>query len=146
MQVEWAANNSTYTLICACRYINFPAADESDDNYLQPISGNVLVEIDGRFYLAYVSAHLTKHGTQKTELILKDAISLFDLKRYTLIRNKGRSFIADLTSVIKSGFLVTMHFYLRMATAPFNYFFKTDEFHRIVNLNAKCMFFTYDDK
>jgi hypothetical protein len=129
MQVEWTANGCSYKLICPCRYINFSHV-KNDKPYIQPISGNVLVEIDNRFYLAYVSVHVTEHGTERTELNLKEHVSLFNLKRYPLTPLKYPGLFRR--NIIP--FLLLT--YLRLVTLPFSNFFNTDEFCRVISFDA----------
>ena len=133
MQVEWKINSASYKLICPCRFINFPNPNKNDNRYIQPISGNVLVEYEHRFYIAYVAAHVTKKCAEKTELILRDRISVLRLKHYPF-RLRPRSALRSI-----------MYALIQLVTAPFSYFFTTDEFYRVINLNAKCTFFTYDE-
>jgi len=131
MQVVWEIGDISYKLICPCRYINFSNDNKTDQRYVQPISGDVLVEHNDQFHLAYVSAHVTPDGTQKTELILKDKTSLFELKHYNLYRRKLIPSMA--------------YWFLKVVTAPFSFFLTTDEYCRVIDIDAKCTFFTYSE-
>ena len=133
MQVEWIIGDVSYKLICPCRYTNFPHPKQNDERYIQPISGNVLVENENRFYLAYVSTHVRANGAERTELILKDRVSLFRLKHWTLYRRRTKPFV------------LLAHWFIRLVTVPFSLFFITDEYWRVLSLDAKCTFFTYNE-
>ncbi len=122
MNVAWQSEKAHYSLICPCRYINFPNPHKEDKQYIQPISGKVLVEHKNRFYKAFVAAHVTEAGTVRTELCLEDSIPLFKTKKGI----SGKSYII-----------------MNLFTAPFRYFLMTDEFCNIMNIKAKCDFFRY---
>jgi len=57
MSISYRLQESDYTLHAPCRYINFPNPD-TNQSYLQPISGQVLYEKGGRFFVAYVVTHI----------------------------------------------------------------------------------------
>ena len=133
MQVEWAIGGILYKLICPCGYLNFPHPNQVDERYLQPISGDVLVENENRFYLAYVSSHVTASGAERTELILKDRVSLFRLKLWASDHESSRPLVRF------------ARWSLNLVTSPFAFFLTTDEFCRVIAIDAKCTFFTYSD-
>lgn len=57
MSISYRLQEIDYTLHAPCRYINFPNP-ETTRSYLQPISGQVLYERGGRFFVAYVVTYI----------------------------------------------------------------------------------------
>jgi len=63
MAVGYRQGGHDYTLFTPCRYINFP--DPGVERiYLQPISGLVLYEKDGRFHASYVVIYIEQGQVQ----------------------------------------------------------------------------------
>ena len=125
MLISWKSDQKTqYSIICPCRYINFPNPniDEDTEKYIQPISGKVLVEYGQKYYKAYVASHLTETGTVRTELCLEDCISYFDTKKG--VSNKALKI-------------------MKLLTLPLSYFLVTDEYCKVLSIKAECRFFLY---
>jgi len=135
MLVSWKSDQNTqYSIICPCRYINFPNPNidvdtaaiiwpnKPTEEYIQPISGSVLVEYRQRYHKAYVASHVTKTGMLHTELCIQDSISYFDTKRG--ISSKAMKI-------------------MKLLTAPLSYFLMTDEYHKVLSIKAECSFFVY---
>ena len=124
MRVDYELGGFEYSLYAPCRYTNYPNVDLISERYLQPISGYVIVELDDRFYMAYVAAHVKEDVTEATEFICRDRLSFVQTKPKT-----GSVFW--LFSLLDKVLLKRV--------------FVTDEFHRVLRVDGDCTFFTYRD-
>lgn len=70
MSVHWGS----YTVIAPCRYTNF------GNEYIQPISGPVLVEDGERFYTAYIACHVTREATH-IEICKRQSVPIWRTKK-----------------------------------------------------------------
>ena len=77
-EIEFCINNQEYLLYTPCRYINFPNPLEPSKRYLQPISGYVLLEDVGKFFLAYVVCHIAEGETRTVQFRALDQLNYFD--------------------------------------------------------------------
>ena len=82
----------------------------------------MLVEDGDKFYLAYVSTHPRAGVAERTELILKDRVSLFQRKHWTLYRKMAIPFL--------------VYWFIRVVTAPFSFFLITGEYGRVPQMHV----------
>lgn len=123
MEIKWGEHR----LICPCQYLN------NGTQYIQPISGPVLVDRGKKLYMAYVAAHVTEKGTQRVEFILRTTTSILNLNQPPF-------------SLAPKGILrYTSHKLFKLLTIPFTSMLLTDEFNEVVSSDATCTFFTYND-
>ena len=66
LKVAWRHRHRDYELFAPCRYVNFSPKGAKGD-YLQPISGVVLIEMHGHLFPAYVACAWGQKGTVKIE-------------------------------------------------------------------------------
>ncbi|OHC73302.1 MAG: hypothetical protein A3G18_12145 [Rhodospirillales bacterium RIFCSPLOWO2_12_FULL_58_28] len=72
LHVSWSAENAKFDLFCPCRYINFPPLEQTNDFYIQPISGYVLYPLcPDRYLPAYVACAVNADGKQIIEFCCK---------------------------------------------------------------------------
>ena len=79
MAISFRQSGDMYTLYAPCRYINFPHPTKAQRSYLQPISGYVLYEKDGRFHIAYVVSYIGDGKTRSVQFKVRDEISIGEL-------------------------------------------------------------------
>jgi hypothetical protein len=124
-QVAWREGERAYDLFAPCRYINFPNPETApDESYVQPISGYVLVESEGLFRVAYVSAHVTPAGTRRAEICTRQPISYLETKKRT----------------VRPSLMPALRLLDRLI---FGRLFITDEFCGIRSIAADCRFYRY---
>ena len=80
MSVSYDLGRESYELITPCRYLNYTNFEQEGPRYLQPISGYVPLEIDGRFFMGYVVLYVTEQGVRNAEIGAVSPINLFDAK------------------------------------------------------------------
>jgi len=69
-----------YTIYAPANYINFPSADNVTKKYLQPISGYVLYEDSGRFFISYIVCHITDSLPTVIQFKVRDKASFVSTK------------------------------------------------------------------
>ena len=79
MAISYRQDGSEYTLYAPCRYINFPHPVKASRSYLQPISGYVLYEKEGRFATAYVVSYVEDGGPKSLQFKVRDRYCEGDL-------------------------------------------------------------------
>ena len=78
MAISYRQDGNDYTLYAPCRYINFPHPTKESRSYLQPISGYVLYEKEGRFFTAYVVSYVVDEGPKSIQFKIRDRYSAGD--------------------------------------------------------------------
>ena len=117
-----------YSLIAACKYINFSniTHEQYEFDYMQPISGNVIIEENGEFKLAYIAVHILGEQIKKVQLAVNTPINIFETKE----KLSGRFY----------NLFKLLVFPLRL----FNAMLSVDEYNHIITLqNAEVLFFRY---
>jgi hypothetical protein len=136
MAVEWRADGRDYALYTPCRYINFPnptldhaglwktkpAYQRHEPRYIQPISGVVLTEVDGRIEPAFVAVHLTESGTARIEFCVRAPISFFSLRPQTGWKKRIMDFLA---------------------ASWIGRYFRVSEFHRVMAVEGTCTLYRH---
>lgn len=122
MLVEYEKGPYRYSLTTQCKYVNFPGP--SSEQYIQPISGYVLFEDDGKFHVSYVAAHIRDNGVKSVEFCLRERTSYLNTKSWA-----GPLYLFRLLDQLL-----------------FKFIFVTDEFTRIEKASpAKCTLFVYEN-
>lgn len=136
LAVRWKEGEFEYTLYTPCRYTNYPNPDKNHADlwnerpnyprhelrYLQPISGVVITEVEGRIQLAFVAAHITAGGAQRVEFCLRDCTSFFRLRNPRGLR----------------GYLTRL-----IAKSWIGRYFSISEFWRVVPVSGEGFFYRY---
>ena len=84
LKVSWLYKEQSYEMIAPCRYVNF-SPKTAPSAYLQPISGQVLIEMQGLLFPAYVACAWGQEGETKIEF----AIPRYHSADKTLTENYG---------------------------------------------------------
>ena len=71
MAISYRQDGHDHTLYAPCRYINFPHPD-AGRSYLQPISGLVLYEKAGRFFVSYVVTYIEDGRVRALQFRVRD--------------------------------------------------------------------------
>lgn len=126
MKISYVHEGVRFEIVCPCRYTNFlnPEKTQGMRKYVQPISGYVLFEHNGRYHQAYIVAYVDETGTKNCEVVLRVPKYIMDLKQ----KVGGMS-----TSV------------LSMIFSPFRSMLLTDEFCSVIKLEANVSFFRYEN-
>lgn len=88
MAISYWQGENAYTLVAPCRYINFPHPTKADRSYLQPISGYVLYEKDGKFFTAYVVTYIEDGNAKSVQFKVRDRYSAGDLATHEFCREE----------------------------------------------------------
>ena len=122
MSVKYQLDGHGYELICPCRYTNFSTAKHVGPDYIQPISGPVLVADSKGFQIAYVAVHLGFDGNVVAEIIKCVPTFIFDAK--SGVGGKSIKFLQLLFAPIKQWLLI-------------------DEYTDVVEIDAEVEVFSY---
>ncbi len=120
--IKYTNNGDNYELITLCKYINFSPI-QSNNGYIQVISGYVISEDCERFFISYVCANITNEDKVNAEILKRTPIYIFDAKL---------GFCGRGTQLLGSMFL------------PLKWLFLTDEFCESTKVDAEIAIFTYE--
>lgn len=70
LRVEWSDGDTRYRLYCPCRYVNYANPKTTDRRYVQPISGYVLVPLEGVLCRGYVACAMNDSGETIIETLM----------------------------------------------------------------------------
>tara|TARA_Y100000294_G_C8532727_1_gene327710 strand:+ start:53 stop:895 length:843 start_codon:yes stop_codon:yes gene_type:complete len=132
MKVDYAIDDCEYSIVCPCKYINFrkPGSGMCDSEFLQTISGDVLVETEENFWSGYIAVRIVEDELTVAQFALKTSVHIVDVA----IKEKLGKKIGWLLGLFK--------------VWPLNGLLQTDEYSKIVNLDTefvKCTFFKYNN-
>lgn len=124
MRLSWRNGDHAYDLYAPCRYLNYRNPQRTTGpRYLQPITGYVPIERDGRFFVGYAAVYVEEGRVVRTELALRRRVSIFQTKEGIAGRLSLR--VAKVLDSLLGGF------------------FSLDEFADFRTVDADCTFYRY---
>ena len=114
LRVRW--NNGE--LLCPAHYINYPTS-ETDQNYVQPISGPVCIRISGKIRNAYLVIRLHEQGMTQIEFVARRPVTPISVGRGLESFSRFSSFFSLLSLV------------------------RVDEYSEVLPVEGSCEFFEY---